>query len=86
MTYNYSCQQCDNNWDEVQFMNDRDLPLTEPCPNCNMKGFIKRNIGSLAINTSGYLTLQQRNGTNFNDLLCKIKKGSSRQGCTIETR
>lgn len=39
--YSYKCESCDNIWDEYNMINDRNLPLTLPCPACNKKQVIR---------------------------------------------
>lgn len=86
MRYDYNCEECNEVWEETNGIQFRDTPTTLPCPKCNKLGSVKRIIGKLFISYDGNKTVLQRAGTNFNDLLCKIKKGSSKHGCTIETR
>ena len=85
MRYDYYCQECNEAWEEVQFMNDRDLPLSSPCPHCKAEGAVKRGISSLAISYQGSKTVLQRAGSGWNDVLKKIKKASGRDN-SLETR
>jgi len=85
MRYDYECLNCSHTWEETQGIQFRDEPVSLPCPNCNEKGSIRRVIGKLFISYAGSQTVLQRAGTNYNDLLTKIKKGSGREN-SIETR
>jgi putative FmdB family regulatory protein len=86
MRYDYKCTQCDTVWEEVQFMNDRDLPLTLPCPHCQTNGTVKRGIFKTArVSYAGSKTVLQRAGSGWNDVLTSIKRASGRKS-TIETR
>lgn len=86
MNYDYFCESCKEKWEENNFLNQRDLPLTLPCPKCGVKGSVKRGFFSAArISYDGNQTILQRAGSGWNDVLTKIKSKSAR-GNTIETR
>jgi putative FmdB family regulatory protein len=86
MTYTYLCNSCNEQWEDRQFMNDRDLPVSEPCPHCNEKATVKRIIDfAPRISYEGAQTVLQRAGSGWNDVLNKVKKSSGRYA-KIETR
>jgi putative FmdB family regulatory protein len=85
MRYDYYCIECNERWEETQFMNDRDLPLTLPCPNCEKQECVKRGVVALAVSHQGGKTPLQRAGSGWNDVLNKIKKASGRKN-SIETK
>ena len=85
MNYDYYCTECDAKWEENQFLNDRDLPLTLPCPHCKAKETVKRGITATRMSYAGIKSNLTRAGSGWNDLLCGVKKASAR-GNTIETR
>jgi len=85
MRYDFFCDNCSHEWEETQFMNDRDIPTTLPCPKCQTKNKIRRVIRSLAISYEGNQTILQRAGSGWNDVLNKVKKASGRKN-SIETR
>jgi hypothetical protein len=67
-------------------MNDRDLPLSEPCPHCKTESQIKRLITNIPrIAYGGAKSNLARAGSGWNDLLTSIKKASGRSN-TIQTR
>ena len=33
--YSYRCESCGHAWDEYKTIKDRNLPLSEPCPECD---------------------------------------------------
>jgi predicted nucleic acid-binding Zn ribbon protein len=85
MRYDYYCIECNARWEETQFMNDRDLPLSLPCPHCAKLECVKRGVVSLAVSYQGGKTVLQRAGSGWNDVLVKIKKASGRKN-SLETR
>jgi predicted nucleic acid-binding Zn ribbon protein len=86
MTYTYKCEKCNHEWDCSLSMADRDVPIGQPCVQCKEESYVKR-IFSFApsITSESAMTLQQRAGSGWNDVLTKIKKKSGRY-CTIQTR
>lgn len=40
--YEYQCQACQHQWDDIQTVARRDLPLTCPCPGCATEGKVVR--------------------------------------------
>lgn len=86
MQYDYQCSSCSEIWEEKQFMADRDVPLTLPCPYCKSEGTVKRIIRVAArVSYDGAQTILQRCGSGWNDVLTGIKKASGKSN-TIETR
>lgn len=86
MRYDYYCTACEDKWEEVQFMNDRDAPLAEPCPKCGETGQIHRGFFTVArVSYDGAQTVLQRAGSGWNDLLTGVKAASGKSN-TIETR
>ncbi len=37
------CKKCDYHFDKMLRMDDRDIPLNEPCPNCNETNCVVRD-------------------------------------------
>ena len=86
MTYTYKCEKCDHEWDCSLSMADRDVPIGQPCVQCKEESSVKRIISfAPSITSESAMTLQQRAGSGWNDVLTKIKKKSGRY-CTIQTR
>lgn len=38
--YNYKCRECEHEFDRYLKMDDRKIPLEEPCPECGTEGTI----------------------------------------------
>lgn len=86
MTYTYKCEKCNHIWDARVVMADRDVPIGKCCVQCKNTGYIKRIISfAPSITSESAMTLQQRAGSGWNDVLTKIKSKSGRR-CTIQTR
>jgi putative FmdB family regulatory protein len=86
MTYTYRCSGCEQQWDDRLSLNDRDVPISQPCPHCNSHETVKRIIDfAPRISYDGGKTVLQRAGSGWNDVLNKVKKSSGRN-TNIETR
>jgi hypothetical protein len=83
MNYEYLCKTCNKKWEESRSIDTRDEPTLQSC-SCGKNGTIVRILNALSINYSGFKSPIRRAGSNWNDLLKKIKKGSGKD-TTIET-
>jgi predicted nucleic acid-binding Zn ribbon protein len=86
MTYSYHCKECDTTWDESHGYENREGPVSLPCPHCGANSTVKRvYTGAAGISYEGAKTVAQRAGWGWNDVLTKIKKSSGRNS-KIQTR
>ncbi len=86
MQYDYFCDACKEVWEEKQFLNDRDVPLSLPCPHCKEVGSVKRGFfKASAISYGGSKSVLARAGSGWNDVLMGVKKASAKNN-TIITR
>lgn len=65
-------------------MGDRKQPEQEPCPNCNEKDCIHQTLTSAPPLVTDSKGIHRRAGSEFNDRMKQIKKGSGRSN-TIKT-
>lgn len=80
--YNYKCKACEHEFSELLKMDDRNIPVETPCPECEEKE-IYLVIGSPKI-VAGVGTNIGKAPQGFKDLLGRIKKGSDKQN-TVKT-
>lgn len=40
--YEYKCTGCNHKWEDIQTIGNRDLPLTQACPQCKTNGTVAR--------------------------------------------
>lgn len=85
MNYDYRCNSCNAEWEESQFLNDRDLPTEEPCPHCKEMSVKRVILKAPRVSYSGAVSNLKRAGSGWNDVLTGIKKASGKNS-TIETR
>jgi len=86
MRYDYYCTECEDVWEEKQFLHDRDVPLELPCPTCGKSGGVKRGFFNAAyVSYAGSKSNLARAGSGWNDVLTSIKRASAREN-TIATR
>ena len=86
MRYDYTCKACGHIWEESVPMSDRDVALSNPCPECKETGQVHRGYFKVArISYDGAQTIAQRAGSGWNDTLLRIKEGSAKSN-TIQTR
>jgi len=48
-TYEYYCSKCENSFDKILKISDRQLPTNEECPNCKCKGSIGLCVGGASL-------------------------------------
>jgi len=84
MVYDYICDDCGHEFQLVTTISKRDEPLDKPCPSCSVEGKVRRLVGAPAVSYQGGRTMQQRAGSEWNNVLKGIKKAAGRQS-TIET-
>lgn len=75
--YAYVCNNCGHEFDDVKSIDDRDLPLMEPCPECDTSGGLQRKLSSAKI-VSGVGDFRRKVPDAFKDRLREIKKASGR--------
>lgn len=78
--YNYACRSCDTEFSETYSMDDRKIPTEAPCSECGGEIFQK-------LGTPGFISdsksMHTRAGSEWQDILKKVKKGSG-QSNTIK--
>lgn len=52
MIYDYKCEKCDKEWEEVHPVDNRDKPCKEPCP-CGKGGKVYRPMTTPGLNFEG---------------------------------
>jgi len=75
-TYAYQCKNCENYFEEILKIADRDEPVKLPCPQCNGEVYRTMETGGLVSDSK---SIHRRAGSEFNDRLKQIKKGSGRK-------
>ena len=81
-TYAYQCKKCEHYFEEILKISERDEPVKLPCPECK-DGEVYRTLETAGF-VSDSKTAMRRAGTEWNDRLKQIKKGSGRSN-TIKT-
>tara|TARA_R110002050_G_scaffold139954_1_gene264543 strand:- start:147 stop:341 length:195 start_codon:yes stop_codon:yes gene_type:complete len=64
MIYNYKCKKCDEEWEEIHSVNNRDKPCNEECP-CGDDGIVYRPMTAPGLNFEGSVGHVNKTG-NFN--------------------
>jgi predicted nucleic acid-binding Zn ribbon protein len=77
MTYDYYCDKCDKEWEDVFPSADRDKPVGQPCP-CGKGGGVKRGVCAPALSFQGSVSAIRKAGSGWNDVLTGIKKASGK--------
>jgi len=77
MTYDYQCEKCNAQFEEIHPIADRDLPADRPCPQCAAHS-VTRGITAPFFSYEGGKTLEQRArggaGSDFVDIMKSIRK------------
>ncbi len=78
MVYSYKCynESCGHEFDKDYAVDDRNKPLTQPCPNCQVVN-VKRNFRPPAL-VSGTIGALAKTDSGWNDMLGRIKKSSGK--------
>ena len=69
-TYEYLCDKCQFEWEELKTITDRDVPTSKPCPKCKKKT-VKRAFRSPPV-TGSDATLSP--GADFKELARKMSR------------
>lgn len=82
-TYQYKCNSCGNEFEEVLKISNRYDPIDNDCPHCDSRGHIEMVIGATKLLYSVDKSL--KTDDTFNDRMIEIKKTKGRNN-TIDTR
>ena len=52
--YEYKCEDCGNEFEEMLHFSERDNPINDPCPSCKGKVQLKMSMGSFHLKGSGW--------------------------------
>ena len=79
--YGFICEKCNHSFDEILTINDRELPLSKPCPSCKKKKGVRRQYDSFSqpIGADANLTANNATGGKWNELMGRMKKGISKR-------
>ncbi len=78
-TYAYRCNKCENVFERFLSLSRREEPLQEACPNCNEKNCVAQTLTKPPALVSDSRDIHSRAGSEFNNRLQQIKKGSGRR-------
>ena len=74
--YSYMCENCNEKWDCLLSINERDKPTKNPCPKCKAKKVTRDwSDNSLSISADATLTPNKATGGRWNELMSKMKAG-----------
>lgn len=78
--YGFVCDKCNHTFDQYLSMEERELPLGKPCPECKKKG-VRRQYDSFSqpISSDSTLTANTATGGKWNELMGKMKKGVAKR-------
>ena len=77
-TYAYRCKKCENIFEKFSSISARKDPEQEACPNCNELNCVEQTLTEAPKLVSDSKDIHTRAGTEFNNRLKQIKKGSGR--------
>ena len=52
--YEYKCEDCENEFEEMLHFSERDNPINKPCLSCKGKVQLKMSMGSFHLKVSGW--------------------------------
>jgi len=79
--YGFICEKCDHQFDEILKIEERELPLSKPCPKCKKKKGVRREYDGYTqpISSDSTLTPNKATGGRWNELMGRMKKGLSKR-------
>jgi len=79
--YGFICNKCNHSFEQFASINEREIPLSEPCPNCKKKKGIQRSFDgfSQAVGSDANLTPNKATGGQWNELMGRMKKGVAKR-------
>jgi len=73
-SYEYKCSECEHKFDDLLKIDDRFIPETLPCPNCNKEKTIHIQMGTPPVVDCYNIFRERKIPTPFKERLQKIKK------------
>ena len=73
--YEFNCESCDHTFEVFSNMNDRDKPLSDPCPECSKKT-VQRSVGMFQAGADVTMTVDKM-CPGFSKRIDSIKKGAA---------
>lgn len=80
-TYDFICNKCNHNFDQLLSISEREKPISEKCPSCKKKGGVQRNYNSYTqtIGSDSTLNPNKATGGQWNELMSRMKTGISKR-------
>jgi putative FmdB family regulatory protein len=72
--YEYHCKKCDENFDKIVSVDNRQKVCDDPCPNCGEKECIELVIAAINFVDTYRLDGRQKPTTEFRDRMKQMKK------------
>lgn len=75
--YNYECTKCEQVWEDMQTMSNRDKPTKEPCPHCKQDSCVIKSWKDCTpgLGADWTLTPDKASGGRWSEVMNKIKDG-----------
>lgn len=83
--YDYQCKKCKHVFEKFSTIADREIPLSEPCPECKEENSVERYITEVGL-AYGFRgsTIQSHAPEGFKDILRNMKHKIGRPATGIE--
>ena len=83
-TYDYVCSSCEHTFDQILKIDDRNLPETKPCPNCNKNGTVSLTLSAPSLVCPLRIDGLKKPSSQFKDRIGQIKKSLGRHGKNLK--
>lgn len=83
-TYEYYCSNCENSFDKIVKIAERELPTTEECPECGAKGNINLCIGASSLISPFRVDGLKKPHPQFKERMQQIKQSLGHRGKHIK--
>lgn len=83
-TYDYVCSNCEHQFEEIKKIDDRLMPTTQPCPNCNKSGTVELALAAPSLVNPLRVDGLRKHNTQFKDRISQIKHKLGRAGKNLK--
>ena len=74
-TYDYVCSECNNTFEQIHKIDDRDSPTKEPCPTCGKSNCISLSLAAPSLVSPFRVDGLKKPSAEFRERMSQIKHG-----------
>lgn len=74
-TYDYICSECNNIFEEIRKIDDRNVPTESPCPSCGKTNCISLHLSAPSLVSPFRIDGLKKPSSQFKERMAQIKHG-----------